>query len=342
MVPHRQSTQRIFRAATAIAIGVALAVYSMSRIPQIRAEEPIFPVDDVKIRAALEAAARERAERARMIVAETTAEINDSKEPDAALFEDRADAFMVLRMFDKAFEDCTKGLAAMGDSKTGLLLTRARAAAELGDRRQAEKDRDAAVRMQEQACRSIIEQTTIDIEKSTEPNPYLLRERGDAFMMLCQFDKAFDDYTKGILAKNRRGQDLFERRIMAAVGKGDYRHALKDSEGFTRLSSASAESLAIHSLILSRSPDEQVRNAEEALDLAIRATITNPGSRNESLVECALAAAYSVNGNYKAAVLHQERAIAAEVGIVPAEMKAQLEAYKAGKEYPYRKKSQSK
>jgi hypothetical protein len=53
------------------------------------------------------------------------------------------------------------------------------------------------------------------------------------------------------------------------------------------------------------------------------------------MVELALAAAHSVNGAFEAAVKHQEKAIAAVEGKVPPEMKAQLDAYKAGKEYPF-------
>lgn len=187
----------------------------------------------------------------------------------------------------------------------------------------------------------IVQALTIEIGGLNDPDPELFEERGDAFMDLGDFHNAFDDYSMAI-DRTPNGIStyfLLHKRCGAAVGKGDYRQALEDSQDLAKASPPRSEALAILALILSRSPDEKVKNPAKALDIATQAaTVTTPPP-NRMLVEQALAAAHSANGNFAAAVKHQERAIGFAEGHHRRELNAQLDAYKAKREYPFPAKS---
>lgn len=185
-----------------------------------------------------------------------------------------------------------------------------------------------------------IDELTSQINEATEPDPDLYEERGDALMLLGNSNQAFEDYSKAIAitAPSRSSFFLFAKRVWAAVGKGDYSQALADAQLLTTKSvSLKAESHATLALILARSPDPKVKNAKASLDAALLAAHLDKERRAVVLVEQALAAAYSANGDFEKAVIHQEKSLGAVKGRVPSEWKAQLEAYKTGKEYPFQK-----
>jgi tetratricopeptide (TPR) repeat protein len=185
-------------------------------------------------------------------------------------------------------------------------------------------------------ARNTVKQISDALLKTAEPDPQLFVERAYAYMILEDFNKAFDDYTKAIESPGRADWYLVLRyRVFAAVGKGDYVQALNDAKDLTKASPPQAGAYAICALILARSPDDKVQNAKEALEYASHASVMDDPGKDVKLIEMALAAAYSANGDFKEAVSHQEKAMMAAKGGASSEMKAQLEAYKGGKEYLY-------
>jgi tetratricopeptide (TPR) repeat protein len=186
-----------------------------------------------------------------------------------------------------------------------------------------------------------IDQISNALLKTARPDPYLYVERAYAYMLLGDFDRAFSDYTKAIESPGRRADwySVLRYRVFAAVGKGDFVQALKDAKDCTKASPPQANAYATCALILARSPDEKVKNAKEALEYAIHASTMEDPGKDVKLIEMALAAAYSATGDFKEAVAHQEKAIMAAKGGVTTEMKAQLEAYKSGREhaFPFKK-----
>jgi tetratricopeptide (TPR) repeat protein len=198
--------------------------------------------------------------------------------------------------------------------------------------------------VQRKRTRERIAEINSELAKQSEPNPDLYVDRADAYMLLHEFERAFDDYTKAIESPTRRDPIYFilQYRVFAGVGKGYYVQALKDAKELTKTSPPQANAYAICALVLARSPDAKVKDPKEAMDYAIRAATMKAETKDEVLLEKSLAAAHSANGSFREAVVHQQRAIAAAKGKATAEAKAQLEAYRAGKEYPFpfKKKAQ--
>ncbi len=170
------------------------------------------------------------------------------------------------------------------------------------------------------------------------PSPILAR--ADALMKLGEFERALKDYSSAIEHRNllTGGSVIFKKRVTAAIQTGDYRQAYDDLKGLTRMLEPMPDAFAMLAMILARSPDKSIRDPEAALDYAKYAAKINEQPSYDFLVELALAAAYSANGNFEQAVAHQEMAIAAMRAEPSADVKAQLEAFKAGNDYPFQKK----
>lgn len=199
---------------------------------------------------------------------------------------------------------------------------------------QAERDQAKRERVEIQEA---IDELTSAIESAPEPNADMYEERGDLFRELGKFDEAFGDYSKArTLDVSLR---VAKKRLPIAIQVGEYREALNDARVLGRYSTSDPDDIAVLAMVLAKSPDEQVKNAKAALGYARYAREIDADYKTEALIERALAAAYSANGDFQAAVRHQERAIAAVKGEVRAELKAELAAYKAGKEYPFQKPS---
>lgn len=206
-------------------------------------------------------------------------------------------------------------------------------------------DPDDPRREEKEAARKSVERLTEEINKSPKTDPIadakLFEKRGDALMTLGESKKAFDDYSKAIeiYTPAKASPWLIEDRISAAVESGDFRSALNDAEMLTEgISPPQPKYFAIYAMILARSPDGKVKDAERALDNAIYANAIRRRPSEAVIVEIALAAAYSVNGDFASAVKHQEKAIKAvkdRGGEPPKYMQLQLEAYKQKKELPF-------
>lgn len=188
-----------------------------------------------------------------------------------------------------------------------------------------------------------IEALSNEISLTNAPSFDLYEARADLLIKIGEYAKSYTDYTTAInvcFEQDRLGTGLLTRkRLPAAIHAGFHEQALKDLEGLIRtdLAREETELYAIMALLLAKSPLPKIRDPRKSLDYANLASKMGT-ERARVLVERALAAAQSVNGDFEAAVEHQTKAFEEELqleGRVTDITKKELEAYKKKKESPY-------
>ncbi len=153
--------------------------------------------------------------------------------------------------------------------------------------------------------------------------------RANAYAKQGNTDRALSDYDRAVIA-DRNIFWIHSRRGEAYFFAGDYEEALESFDAAIELSPNSAAVLVNRALVFAASPDEELRNAPQALADAQRANQLAP--RQPAYVD-ALACAYAANGDFDRAVAEQQRAIRLLAGSDEAtvdEYRSRLDLYQQG------------
>jgi tetratricopeptide (TPR) repeat protein len=176
-----------------------------------------------------------------------------------------------------------------------------------------------------------IDEVTREIENSPRPSD-LYVERGDIYLSLRKFALARDDFTRAIKSSRSSPYDALIRRFDASMELGDYEKALADAREASKIQRALP--YALLAMVQAGCPEEHLRDAKESLDNAqLAAGIARREGTDEIVPERALAAAYSCNGDFASAILHQEKAIRLMDDNVSKDDELWLSRYKAKKPY---------
>lgn len=178
-----------------------------------------------------------------------------------------------------------------------------------------------------------------DYDRALELNPtsaVFHANRAATWRMKGDYDKALKDYSEALrLAPKNAG--YFNNRGNVRERMGEYEKALGDFNESIRLD-AKSPALNSRAWLLATCPDENLRNAKQAVEDATKAcelSSWNDGIRLETL-----AAAYAACSRFDEAVRWQEQALSLAPEAQKAERKERLQLYRDNK--PYHQPSQAK
>lgn len=129
--------------------------------------------------------------------------------------------------------------------------------------------------------------------------------RANAHAKQGNVDRALSDWDRAVRV-DRTIFWIHSRRGEAYFVAGDYEEALESFDAAIALSPDAAAVLVNRALVFAAAPDEELRNAPQALADAQRANELAP--RQPAYID-ALACAYAANGDFERAVQEQRRAI---------------------------------
>ena len=136
--------------------------------------------------------------------------------------------------------------------------------AECPPREPANGDGRSTVRSEQiEQARKAVEELTKELEGAGVSDADTLCSRGDAYLLLEDYERAFADYSNAAKAGYRSKASLAIRRSRAAIGMGDDRTALADARGATYPSPLQATAYAVTAMILAKSEDETVRDPRQ-------------------------------------------------------------------------------
>lgn len=178
-----------------------------------------------------------------------------------------------------------------------------------------------------------VKEMSNQIAGAKDPGPELFEGRGDAYMVLKQYDRAYADFSTLVDSPRRRDRYKCLRKLMeAAIQVGYHREALQIARTLEFTTPRDSYLLSLIALLQAGSDDDEVYDPDAALETA-RSALLCKEEGGVVTVDLALAAAFSVNGDFEKAINHQEKAIKDAAGQAKDEWKAQLEAYKAKKKF---------
>ena len=161
-------------------------------------------------------------------------------------------------------------------------------------------------------------------------------DRGAAHAGEEKFTEAIDDYTNAIKSDPRL-ELAYINRGSIYLREGDCKRAIADYQPAIDINPNAAEGLNALAWVLATCPDAQVRNGDEAVQLAEEASRVTNGS--VAALEDTLAAAYAENGKFAQATQAEERAIRLEEDATKPrpdtlnELRARLALFKAQRAY---------
>ena len=129
--------------------------------------------------------------------------------------------------------------------------------------------------------------------------------RANAHLKDDNLESALSDFDRAVRSYNNISF-IHERRAEAYFLAGDFEEALLSFDRATTLNPNDAALLVNRALLLAAAPDEELRNAPQAIADAQRANALAPGQ--PAYIDC-LAVAYAANGEFDRAVEEQQRAI---------------------------------
>jgi tetratricopeptide (TPR) repeat protein len=189
-----------------------------------------------------------------------------------------------------------------------------------------------------------MEEMTKKISEAKSPKGEWYEWRGDAYMLLRKYDLAYEDFsTAATRTRGVRGVDRYKslRKLMeAAIQVGYHQEALEIARTLEFTTPRSPTLLSLIALLQAGSDDEEVHDPVASLETAKSALKYEPKGGDVVTVDLALAAAFSVNGDFTKAVHFQERAITNAGDQAADEWKSQLDKYKEKK--PFRLTSKAK
>jgi tetratricopeptide (TPR) repeat protein len=156
-----------------------------------------------------------------------------------------------------------------------------------------------------------MDQAVRDYDRALEQlgdEPELYRARAYAWQRLGKFDLALDDLNKSIRLSPENANAFAQRGNLAAE-RGDFGQAVRDLERAIRLEPKLAEAYRSLAWLLATCPDEQFRDAGEALTLAEQGAALS--ETPDCLMLDALAAAQAGTGQFDEAVRTIRQAISA-------------------------------
>ena len=154
--------------------------------------------------------------------------------------------------------------------------------------------------------------------------------RGDARLMLRQHQQAIADYTQAIQLAPENPMPLVQRGT-AHREMGQWKAARLDYNKALRMKNPSAQAYQHSAWLLATCPDEEIRNAELAIQVAEKAkeVATDP----DWVLSDTLAAAYANANRFEDAVTQVNEAIAQAPKEETAALKGRLALYQAGKPF---------
>lgn len=144
----------------------------------------------------------------------------------------------------------------------------------------------------------------LTLVRNPEKRATALNERAVALQQLGKNENAIEDYTLAI-ELNKDLAPAYSRRGMLLWRKGEYAKSVADYTETIRLLPKDAEAYNFRALILATCPDPKVRDGEQALADADKATKLS----DNPLYFNTLAAAYAEAGKFDAAVAIMEKLI---------------------------------
>jgi tetratricopeptide (TPR) repeat protein len=185
-----------------------------------------------------------------------------------------------------------------------------------------------------------IEHLTKEIKRAGENELLDLYEaRGDEFMKMEEYGSALDDYSKALsLAQGPSRGSLLLKEVWAAVGNEDYKLALDCARRTAMANYSRPDAYPTLALVLAGSNDDKVRDPKAALNAAKTAEGQLRPGHSRQMVNAALAAAFSVNGDFDRAAEYQQKVIDEAGKNTTRGMKSQLEAYKSRQEFRFPRK----
>lgn len=179
-----------------------------------------------------------------------------------------------------------------------------------------------------------VDEAIDDLEQLSQEDPEnaLVRmQLGMCYSNERQFGKAIEAYTEA-LQRDGRNWAIYRSRADTYLTIGKQREAIADYNAALKLDPENSGILNNLAWVLATSPDEQLRDAKRAIELALKACEVTEYSQPHIL--STLAAGYAEQGDFQTAIRWSKKAVETAAGPENAEMRENLEkelaSYQAG------------
>lgn len=268
--------------------------------------------------------------------------------PDSSIpLLERAHVSALAGDYDKAIEDVGRALEIDPDNWFALLL-RAQTLAQAGNPEEAladakrafelRPDSDDALRVWAMVTEKAGQTATAvkDLRQQVEANPddaVAWLQLGLLYAAQHKSLKAIDAYSAAIKLKRRR-EFSYQVRADTYLNRGMQKEAIADYKEALKLKPDNSGVLNNLAWVLATSPEPQLRNAEKAIELALKSCeLTN---YQQAHILSTLAAAYAENGDFKTARKWSEKSIEIADESLKDQLRKELASYE--KEEPWREK----